>query len=55
MFGDRDNFSYFSIKTCVVGTQKSLAEVLLMSTHNICLYEDLEKKIIPELLANTTS
>ena len=30
-------FSYFSMKTYVVGTHKKcLAEVLLMSTHNIC-------------------
>ena len=32
-------FSYFSIKTYVLGIhQKSLAEALLISTHNICYY-----------------
>ena len=49
-----DNFSYFSIKTYVVGTQKCLTEALLMSIHNICFYGELEK-IIPELSPNTPS
>ena len=40
-------FSYFSIKTYVVGTHlKHLTEVLQMSTHNICFLGELEK-IIP--------
>ena len=36
-------FSYFSIKTYVVGTHwKRLVEALPMSTHNICFYGELE-------------
>ena len=39
-------FSYFFRKTCVVGTHlKRLTEVLLMNTHNICFYGELEKSI----------
>ena len=31
-------FSYPSVKTCVVGAQKNrLIEMVLLSTHNICL------------------
>ena len=37
-------FSYFSMKTYVVGTHlKHLAEVLLMSTHNICFRGEMRK------------
>ena len=33
----RNFFSYFSIKTCVVGTQNNrLNETVLLSTQNIC-------------------
>ena len=40
------NFAYFFIKIYVVGThQNRLAEVILMSTHNIGFYEDLTKII----------
>ena len=46
------HFSYFSIKTYVVGThEKSLTEAFLMCTLNICFYGELEK-IITELLLN---
>ena len=42
-----ENFSYFSIKTYVVGTHmKHFIEAILMSTHNICFYGELEE-IIP--------
>ena len=35
-----DIFSYFSMKTYVVGTHyKRLGKALLLSTHNICLME----------------
>ena len=44
--------SNFSIKTYVVGTQKCLTKALLMSTHNICFFGELEK-IIPEFSPNT--
>ena len=44
-----DNISYFFIKIYIVGThQKRLSKVLLMSTHNICFYGEMEK-IIPEI------
>ena len=37
-------FSYFSIKTCVVGTHwKHLSVALLMSTHNICCHREIRK------------
>ena len=37
-------FSYFSIKTYVVGThQKRLAKALLMSTHSICFRGEIRK------------
>ena len=40
-------FSYFSMKTYILGThQKRLAEALLMSTHNICLHGEI-RKILP--------
>ena len=39
-----DSFSYFSVKTYVVGThQKRLGEALLMSTHNICFHGEIRK------------
>ena len=39
-------FSYFSMKTYVLGTHKKcLNEVLLMSTHNICLHGKIRKYI----------
>ena len=46
MFGDnnRDNFTYFFIKTYFVGANKNcLGEAILMSTHNMRFYEDLTK------------
>ena len=47
-------FSYYSIKTYIVGTHyKCLTEVLLISIHYICFYWELEKTI-PELLSNTS-
>ena len=37
-------FSYFSMKTYVVGThEKRITEALLMSTHNICFCRELRK------------
>ena len=37
-------FSYFSMKTYVMGTHKKrLAEALLMSTHNICFLGEIRK------------
>ena len=40
----QSSFSYFFIRTYVVGTHKKrLVKVLLMSTHNICFHEELEK------------
>ena len=45
----RDNFPHFSIKTYVVGTHY---EAILMSTHNICSYGELEE-IFPKLSSNT--
>ena len=37
-------FSYFSMKTYVVGTHsKRLAKALLMSTHNICFHGEIRK------------
>ena len=37
-------FSYFSVKTYVVGTyKKRLREAFLMSTHNICFVKKEEK------------
>ena len=46
-------FSYFSIKSYVVGTHyKRLAKALLMSTDNIYFYGELEKTV-PELSSNT--
>ena len=34
----KNQLSYFSIKTCVVGTQKNrLSETVLLNTHNTCL------------------
>ena len=45
--GTRKYLLYFSIKTYIVGTHKKrLAEALLMSTHNICFYEEIRKKAI---------
>ena len=46
-------FFYFSIKMFVVGIDwKHLTEAILMSTHSIRFYGELEK-IIPELSSNT--
>ena len=37
-------FSYFSMKTYVVGThEKCLSEALLMSTHNVYLHGEIRK------------
>ena len=48
-----DNFLQFSIKIYIVVThKKGFSEVLLMSTHKICLYGEITK-IIPELSPNT--
>ena len=41
----KDNFRQFPIKLYV-------AEVILMSTHNLCFYGEISK-IIPELSSNT--
>ena len=48
-----DNFAYFFIKTYIVGAHYNcIAKAILMSTHNICFYEDLTK-IIFQLSSNT--
>ena len=37
-------FSYFSMKTYVVGTyEKHLADVFLISAHSVCYYDKLKK------------
>ena len=39
-----DIFSYFSTKTCVVGTHyKHIPEALLMNTNNICFHGEIRK------------
>ena len=45
----KDKFGQFSIKTYVVVLSD---EAILMSTHNICFYEEITK-IIPKLSSNT--
>ena len=36
-------FLIFFIKTYVVGTHLNLAEVIQMSSHNICFYKEMDK------------